>query len=124
LGIFTYWLIPGLVNWGIETGNLIGIFASPVEQYIRLLPINDINEIFSNAHIPIVLKNHDIAKQIVLNFVAMIVTGFALPLRCICCTSLYKEINKRNYAGKIAAEKLAKRAQGSSKRKHSEDDDE
>ena len=52
------------------------------------------------------------------------VTGFTLPLRSICCTTLYKEINKRNYAGKIAAEKLAKRAQSTSKKKRNIEDDE
>ena len=123
LGIFTYWLIPGLINWGFEMGNILGIFSFPVEQYVKLFPLNDFNEILAEAHIPIVLKSYDISKQIVLSFIAMIVTGFALPLRSICCTSLYKEIHKRNYAGKIAAEKLANRAGSSAKRKNSEDDD-
>lgn len=58
--------------------------------------------------------------------VSFAVTAFTLPLRSICCTELYKEINKRNYAGKIAADKLAERAQKQAKprkRKNVEDEE-
>ena len=56
-------------------------------------------------------------KYVFLTIVAFAVTGFALPFRCLCCTELYKELVKRNYAGKIAAEKLAQRAQSTRKAK-------
>lgn len=127
LGITTYWLAPGLISWGFEKSDLIGFFSYPVEQYIRLLPLQDINDLLTQIHIPIQLKSYEIAKQIVLFIVAFAVTGFSLPLRSICCTALYKDINKRNYAGKIAAEKLAQRAQMGSKklkRKSKDEDDE
>lgn len=123
LGVFTYWLVPGLVCWGFNTGNLTGFFSYPVEQYVKLLPINDLNNIFAQAHIPYVLKSYEISQNVVLAFVSMVVTAFALPLRSICCTILYKDINKRNYAGKIAAEKLAERA-GAKKSKRKTEDDE
>lgn len=125
LGLFTYWLIPELVSWGFEVGDLAGFFSYPVEQYIKLLPINDINVLLSQANIPLTLKSYTIAKQIVLMVVSFTVTGFALPLRSICCTALYKEITKRNYAGKIAADKLAERAkmQKSRKKRNIEDDE-
>lgn len=125
LGIVTYWLIPGLICWGFETGNITGILSYPVEQYIRLLPLNDFNTILAEAHVPYTLKSYTIAQAIVLGTVSFAVTAFALPLRSICCTALYKEINKRNYAGKIAAEKLADRAKNykPKRRKNSEDDE-
>lgn len=124
LGVFTYWLIPGLICWGFNTGNLTGFFSYPVEQYIKLLPINDFNNLLAESHIPYTLKSYTISQEIVLLVVSFAVTAFALPLRCICCTELYKEINKRNYAGKIAAEKLANRAKNStSKKRHIEDDE-
>lgn len=126
LGITTYWLVPGLICWGFETGNLEGFFSYPVEQYVKMLPIADFNNMIAHAPvaIPFELKSYDIAKHIVLAAVSFAVTGFTLPLRSICCTTLYKEINKRNYAGKIAAEKLAKRAQSTSKKKRNIEDDE
>lgn len=124
LEVVTYWLVPGLICWGFKTGDLTGFFSFPVEQYVRMLPIDDFNSILASAHIPYRLKSYVIAQEIVLAFVSFAVIGFSLPLRCICCTQLYKEINKRNYAGKIAAEKLAQRAGKPSKRKIKEEDDE
>ncbi len=125
LGLFTYWLVPGLISWGVEVGNLCGIFSYPVDKYIQLLPLQDLNEMFAQLNISVNLKSYEIAKGIVLTVVSFAVTAFALPLRCLCCTQLYKELIKRNYAGKIAAEKLAERAKSSKpkKKKFSEDED-
>ena len=125
LGLFTYWLVPGLISWGVEVGNLCGIFSYPVDKYIQLLPLQDLNEMFAQLNISVNLTSYEIAKGIVLTVVSFAVTAFALPLRCLCCTQLYKELIKRNYAGKIAAEKLAERAKSSKprKKKISEDED-
>lgn len=116
VGIVTYWLVPGLISWGFEAGDLAGFFSYPVEQYVKLLPLNDFNTLISQAHIPYTLKSYDAAKSIVLAVVSFAVTGFSLPLRSICFTELYKEINKRNYAGKIAADKLVERAKPKKKK--------
>lgn len=124
LGIVTYWLVPGLICWGFETGNLEGFFSYPVEQYVKMLPLADFNSILEASHIPYTLKSYEISKSVVMAFVSFAVTGFTLPLRSICCTNLYKEINKRNYAGKIAAEKLSQRAMKQSKRRNRDEDDE
>lgn len=117
LWVVSYWLVPGLISWGFETGNLCGFFSYPVDKYVQLLPLNDFNDLLSQAHVPYTLKSYTIAKYVVLTIVAFAVTGFALPFRCLCCTELYKELTKRNYAGKIAAEKLAQRAQSTRKSK-------
>ena len=117
LGLFTYWLVPGLICWGFETGNLVGFFSYPVEQYIKLLPLNEINSIFVQYNLPSELKSYEIAKQVVLSTVFGVVVAFTLPLRSICCTQLYKDIHKANYAGKIAADKLVQRAQAGTKNK-------
>ena len=125
LGISTYWLVPGLVSWGFETGNLGGFFSYPVDKYIQLLPLNDFNSLLSQAHVPYTIKSYTIAQHIVLAVVAFAVTAFSLPLRSLCCTQLYKELVKKNYAGKIAADKLAQRAQSKkSGRKNIEDEEE
>ena len=126
LGILTYWLLPGLISWGFDKGDLVGFFSYPVEQYVRLLPLDDLNNMLHSFHMPITIKSYDIAKAVVLSCVSFVVTGFTLPIRSLCCTNLYKEIYKKNYAGKIAAEKLASRAQikKTSKRKNIEDEEE
>lgn len=124
LGITTYWLVPALVSWGFEQSSLIGFFASVIDNYVKLLPINEINSIISQWPFHYSLKSISVSRHIVLAVVAYIVTAFALPLRSICCTQLYKEINKKNYAGKIAAEKLAQRAKKPKLRKNVEDEEE
>lgn len=126
LGILTYWLLPGLISWGFDKGDLVGFFSYPVEQYVRLLPLDDLNNMLHSLHMPITIKSYDIAKAVVLSCVSFVVTGFTLPIRSLCCTNLYKEIYKKNYAGKIAAEKLASRAQvkKTPKRKNIEDEEE
>ena len=126
LGILTYWLLPGLISWGFDKGDLVGFFSYHVEQYVRLLPLDDLNNMLHSLHMPITIKSYDIAKAVVLSCVSFVVTGFTLPIRSLCCTNLYKEIYKKNYAGKIAAEKLASRAQvkKTSKRKNIEDEEE
>lgn len=125
LAIFTYWLAPGLFSWGFETSNLCGIFSYPVEKYVQMLPINDLNNLFIQYNIPLTLKSYEIAQSIVLSTVSFAIIAFSLPLRCICCTALYKELIKKNYAGKIAAEKLADRAKNTKtkKNKNSKDDE-
>ncbi len=123
LGAVTYWLIPGLISWGFETGNLCGFFSYPVDKYIQMFPLNDFNALLAQAHIPYTIKSYAIAQHIVLAIVAFVVTAFSLPLRCLCCTQLYKELIKKNYAGKIAADKLAERAK-KTKRKNIEDEQE
>lgn len=122
LGLVTYWLVPSLICWGFEAGNLAGFFSYPAEQYIKLLPLNDFNKIISSFNVPLTLKSYDLAKTVVLAMVSFIVTGFTLPIRSLCCTNLFKEIYKKNYAGKIAAEKLVKRAKKSRNTKDEEED--
>lgn len=110
LGIFTYWLIPSLICWGVEAGNLIGFFSYPVERFVTMLPLNELNEMLAASNIPFTLRSVELSKFIALSVVSFVVTGFTLPIRCICCTMLFKELHSKNYAGRIAAEKLVKRA--------------
>lgn len=117
LGLSTYWLLPELIGWGFEKGNLVGFFSYPVEQYVKLLPLSDLNSMLQAWHLPVDIKSHDISKAVILGCVSFVVTGFTLPLRSLCCTNLFKEIHKKNYAGKIAAEKIAQRATRSRKSK-------
>ena len=110
LGVFTYWLVPSLICWGVEAGNLLGFFSYPVERFVTLLPLNEFNSLLTAHNLPFTLKSVALSKFITLSVVSFMVTGFTLPIRSICCTMLFKELHAKNYAGKIAAEKLVKRA--------------
>ena len=85
------------------------------------MPLNDLNAVLAQYNINYVFKSYTVSQNIVLGVVSMLITAFSLPLRSICCTILYRDIINKNYAGKIAAEKLAQRA-GSNKKKNIEDD--
>lgn len=110
LGAATYWLLPSLICWGVDAGNLAGFFSYPIERFIVLLPVNEMNAVLHSTNIPFELSSTDMAKSVTLSVVAFIVMGFTLPIRSICCTILYKELFSKNYAGKVAAEKIVKRA--------------
>lgn len=115
--VSTYWVIPGIISWGFEAGNLAGFLSYPAEQFIKLLPIDGINLTLSQHHIPFKLESYELAKSAVLFVVGTAVCGFTLPLRSICCTILYKQIYAQNYAGKIAIEQTEEMTEKSS-RKH------
>ncbi len=112
LGVFTYWLVPSLICWGVEAGNLLGFFSYPAERFITLLPFDELNAMLSAHNMPFSLESVSVSKSVTLSVVSAMVTAFLLPLRSLCCTMLFKELYSKNYAGKIAAEKLVKRASG------------
>lgn len=104
LVLVTYILLPMAISWCFEAGNLAGFLTYPAEQFIKLLPITDINNYLTGYHIPLKVESYVISKVVVLSCVSTAVIGFTLPLRSICCTMLYKQIYSQNYAGKIAIE--------------------
>lgn len=110
LGISTYWLVPSLICWGVDKGNLIGFFSYPVERFVTLLPVNDFNAILKSSNVPFMINSAQFAKTLTLTIVGVVVTAFTLPIRSICCTILYKKLHSQNYAGKIAVDKIVKRA--------------
>lgn len=110
LFVTTYWLLPSLICWGIEAGNIVGFFSYPIERFITLLPLNEVNMTLGAYGISYNLDSVYLAKGVTISICGFIVTAFLLPLRCLCCTMLFKELFSRNYAGKVAAEKVAKRA--------------
>ncbi len=110
LGITTYWIVPSLICWGLDKGNIAGFFSYPVERFITLLPINELNSTLMSSGINYQINSVSVSKEITLGVIGIVVTAFLLPLRSLCCTMLFKELFSRNYAGKIAAEQVVKRA--------------
>lgn len=110
LGVTTYWIIPALICWGLDKGNIAGFFSYPIERFITLLPIKELNGTFLASGINYQINTAVISKEVTLGIIAIVITAFLLPLRSLCCTMLFKELFSRNYAGQVAAESLAKRA--------------
>ena len=88
---------------------MLGFFSYPVERFVTMLPLDELNAMLTAHNLP-EFRSVELSKFITLSVVAFMVTAFTLPIRSICCTMLFKELHSRNYAGKIAAEKLVKRA--------------
>ena len=99
----TYCLIPGVIVWAMEKGNLVQYLAIPVQNYLDVLPINQILDEFLASLTDMtptalqvsyeIMSKVDIsqfAPEITKMLISLIVTGFLLPLRCSWFTLLYK----------------------------------
>ncbi len=124
LFISTYWFLPTIICWGAENGNLLGFFSYPIEKFINLLPIIEVNAILETQNIPFALNSVEISKFVISCIVSFIVVGFTLPIRSICCTMLYKELYTRNYSSKLSNDKdteKSEKAEKTSKKKNIKD---
>ena len=86
----SYVAVPYLICWALGKTVLIQWFANPVEKYISLLPIADINSLIASTGINYSFDVILIAEDIVYCTIATIVTMYMLPFRCACCVELYK----------------------------------
>lgn len=88
--VISYGFIPYLISWAVAKTPVFGYLTYPVERYISLLPINDINEIFNELNISYTFDVILIAENIVNSVISTIVIMFMLPFRCACCVEIYK----------------------------------
>lgn len=111
-----YFFLPNFFNWAVDKMNLPILMATPIDLYVNLLPINDMNALF--AQIPfdwvkLSLEAHQISMMLIQTIVASVVIGFTLPIRAIACTSLYVEFRNNNIThDDTEVKKIVKRATG------------
>ena len=112
LCLLCYVFCPNLFLWAFDKMNLPIIFTPPVDLYINLLPIDELNSYL--ASLPInnfEIKSHELSIFIVQNVVAFIVIGFTLPIRAIACCDLYKDLRGKNITqDDTEIKKIVKRA--------------
>ena len=90
-----------------NTSITLGIFDEDalVEEF-RLasdkdLPLEDIQNSMQtiisaiNSQITFTLDVKELSKSIVMNLLAVVIIGYTLPLRSICCTILYKNLETK-----------------------------
>lgn len=94
LGAFTYWLLPEAIKFLLNFLNIVAFLAIPFDSWATQLPIAGVNKLFIQQHIMFQLTSLMIAKFIVEFFMGYIITCFTLPLRSICCSLWYKNLNK------------------------------
>lgn len=101
LWLFTYNILPELFNYAFEKLNLYNYLCAPVEVFSQNLPLEDVQNTIqtilsaANSSINYVLDIKEFAKAIVVNAITVCIIGFTLPLRSICCTLLYKDLETK-----------------------------
>ena len=107
--LISYFAIPYLITWAVSKTPLLTILANPVEKYISLLPITDINNLLAEMQIPYKFDVILIAESIVQSIISTIVIMYILPFRCACCVNLYKNLSEFHYPVDKEEEKPKKR---------------
>jgi len=101
LWLFTYNILPELFNYAFEKLNLYNYLCAPVEAFCGNLPLADIQNsvqtILSaiNSKVTFTIDAKEFSKTIVMSLLAVSVIGYTLPLRSICCTLLYKDLETK-----------------------------
>lgn len=94
LGALTYWLLPNLIELLFNLANIIGFLAIPLDSWASQLPINEINKLLLKTPTAYQITSLFIAKSVISFSLSYIVTCITLPLRSICWTLWYKNLNK------------------------------
>ena len=88
--IISYWFFPAMLSWAVAKTPVFVLLTSPVEKYLTLLPIEEINSVLAATQISYKLDIVIMAEDIVNTAISAIVIMFMLPFRCACCVDLYK----------------------------------
>lgn len=94
VGALTYWILPDAIQFLLESAKIIGFLAIPFDAWARQLPIDEINKMLMQTPTAYQITSLWIAKSIVGASMGYIIICFTLPLRSICWTLWYKNLNK------------------------------
>lgn len=119
IGLFTYWILPEAIQAVLEWGKITALFAIPFDTWAQQLPIDEINKMLMQTPTAYQITSLWIAKSIVSASMGYIVICFTLPMRSICWTLWYKNLNK---AEAQIDKKLLERAEKGGKRKSSSEE--
>ncbi len=98
LWFFTYNVFPELFNFAFEKAHIYKFLVIPIEAFSKNLPLTDLQTTIEtvmsaiNAKASFTLDIAAFSKSIAVNTLATVIIGYTLPLRSICCTLLYKEL--------------------------------
>jgi len=94
VGALSYWIIPDLIKYVFNLLNIITFLAIPLDSWASQLPIDEINKMILKTPVAYQITSLLVAKSVVGFFLTYIVTCFTLPMRSICWTLWYKNLNK------------------------------
>ena len=94
IGGISYWLIPDLIQYGLDFLKITGFLAIPLDSWAQQFPINQINQLLKGFPGNYQLTSLMIAQSVVSFFISYIITCMTLPMRSICWALWYKNLNK------------------------------
>jgi len=94
VGALSYWIIPDLIKYLFNLLNIIGFLAIPLDSWTSQLPIEEINKMILKTPVAYQITSLLVAKSVIGFFLSYIVTCLTLPMRSICWTLWYKNLNK------------------------------
>ena len=107
VGIFTYILLPKIIEILFNTFQIIPIFGMYLESVIKnILPFEQWNATAESLGMAYEFSPLDISKMIVSSVVSFFVIGYTLPLRTICCTLWYKQLSIKEIKEKSKNKKV------------------
>ena len=118
--LISYVAVPYLISWAVAKTPLFQWLAYPVEKYLSLMPVSDINSFLASANISYSFDVIIIAENIVNCVISTIVIMYMLPFRCACCVEMYKGLNE-NYFSEIKQEEKSKNKEKTKKYKKKTD---
>lgn len=93
---FTYWIMPELIAWACDKIKIVYYCSIPVNKYLGLLKLDDINELFKQFNVNYQLNTFEMAQSGVKSMITYAVSAFTLPVRAASCTFLYKQLDDEN----------------------------
>lgn len=103
--IISYIICPYLITWAISKTPILTVLTNPVEKFVLLLPITEMNAILAELQISYQIDTILIAESIVNSCLITIIIMYMLPFRCACCVELYKGLSDNNPEKYINKEK-------------------
>lgn len=94
VGILTYRILPDSIEFLFKITNITGILAIPIDAWAIQLPIDEINKMLLQTPMAYQITSLGLAKFVVSASLGYIVICLTLPLRSICWTLWYKNLNK------------------------------
>ncbi len=94
IGGLTYFVIPELIKFLLDFGHLLSFIVIPFDIWASQFPIDDINLLLGKTPTAFQISSLWIAKTLVSSSLGYIVICFTLPLRSICWSLWYKNLNK------------------------------
>ena len=110
LFLLTYLLIPSIFVLAFDQLSLFDFLAKPINAFCQNLPLDDIQNSVqtvltawnsvANTSYDFVIDIDKLSRDLAIEIISLGIIGYLLPLRSICCTILYKDLEIKKLKSK------------------------